>query len=250
MATAHIETATANSTTWVNLVKQPKGGGEVGGVLTGLGIASAAEYHFFRVTIDGNLIVDQFLAGSNATTVSANNGLGLYLPFDKSIVVDICDLPHRSSLTVYWATYLTYNTDPLGEPEIYTTDVEGQTFVRKITRYGTEEQSYAIDSLVGPALWSQVNLSTDCFIGDEPVTGAVILWREPGRVPESLERLELIVRPAGLTRELDRIRIEHAVEGSAEFYYDGRPSGLRAGTFEIVADLPRAANKPGRYLRL
>jgi hypothetical protein len=152
MATAHIETATANSTTWVNLVRPLKDDEEVGGVLTGLDIASAAEYHYFRVTIDGNPIVHQLLAGSSATTVSANNGLGLYLPFDKSIAVDIRDLPHPSSLTVYWATYLTYNTDTLGQPEIYFTDVEGQTFVRKITRYGTKEQSYAIDSLVGPGL--------------------------------------------------------------------------------------------------
>ena len=250
MTTAHVRTGTANSTTFIPLVRVPaKIGEEVSGVLTGLGIASAAEYHYFRVTIDGSQVVDEFLAGSNATVVSANNGLGVDLPFTKSLTVHIRDLPHASSLTMFWAAFVTASTEPLGEPEFYHDVVEGQIFVRQLTRHGTREQSYTIDSLVGPYLWSQVNVATDYLLGEEPVTGSVVLWTEPGHVPVSPGPVEMIVRPAGFTRELDRFGVEIVEGGTAEFYYNSETPGGRAGMFEIVADIPYAANMPGRYFR-
>jgi hypothetical protein len=250
MITGHVKTSVANSTAYVSLVKVPaKSGEEVSGWLTGLGIASAAEYHYFRVTLDGIQVVDEFLVGSNATVVAANNGLGVALPFAKSLAVDIRDLPTASSLTMYWATYVTDSTEPLGSPEIYFDEVAGQAFVRQLARYGTEERSYTVDSLLGPVLWSQVKLTTDYFIGEEPVTGSVELWSEPGHVPGSAGSVELVVRPAGFTRELDRIPIEILEGGSADFTYDRATPGVRSGLFEIVADIPNAANKPGRYFR-
>lgn len=250
MTTVHVRTATANSTTFISLVKAPAiSGEEVSGVLTALGIASGAEYHRFRVIIDGMQVVDEFMVGSNATVVSANNGLGVYLPFEKSLVVDIRDDPNAGPLTMYWATYFTHSTEPLGEPEIYQHEVEGQTFVRERVRYGIEEQSYTIDSLVGPAYWSQVNLTTDYFLRNEPVTGSVKLWSEPGHVPVSFGRVELIVRPVGFTRELDRIPIRFVEGGSADFTYNGPARGGPTGMFEIVAAIANWANKPGRYFR-
>ena len=129
--------------------------------------------------------------------------------------------------------------------------VEGQIFVRQLTLRSRDQGAIVYDrfSRDGPYLWSQVILATDYLLGEEPVTGSVVLWTEPGHVPVSPGPVEMIVRPAGFTRELDRFGVEIVEGGTAEFYYNSETPGGRAGMFEIVADIPYAANMPGRYFR-
>ena len=65
---------------------------QVSGTLTAIAIAGGQGYHYFKVTIDGNLVVDEALCGGGAWM---HNSIGLNLPFSRSLKVEIADYTPR-----------------------------------------------------------------------------------------------------------------------------------------------------------
>ncbi|MFF2618617.1 hypothetical protein [Kitasatospora sp. NPDC058046] len=222
---------------------------DVDGILTAVGVASGKNYHYVQITIDGTQVVSDLLVGSNAQVTAANGGLGIALPFSKSLQVDVKDDP-ASPLTSYWAAYVTSRTEPSGEPDIYVTDHDGQPFLRERAEFGTGENRYTIDTLLGPLYRSKVQLSGDYFLPDERIQGTVLLQQGPSehREPMSAD-VTLCVRPYGFNRMLEELYVGH-VEGEQDFVYDPGSELIRTGgRFEIMADIPAFMNIPAVFFR-
>ncbi|WP_405787283.1 hypothetical protein [Streptomyces sp. NBC_01367] len=222
----------------------------VDGTLTAVGVASGKNYHYVQITIDGTQVVSDLLVGSNALVTAANGGLGVALPFSRSLRVDIRDSP-ASPLTSYWAAYVTSHTEPYGKPEIYVDKHENQQFRRELAAFGTAENQYTVDTLLGPLYRSEVQLSGDYYLRDEQIQGTVLLYRDQGpsesREPMSAE-VTLRVRPYGYSRTLDEFQVG-LVEGEREFVYDPGNDRIQTGAFEIVAALPEYMNIPAVFFR-
>lgn len=246
MTSSRVATATANSTSYVNLLDV----NGVDGTLTAVGVASGKNYHYVQITIDGTEVASDLLVGSNATQVTAANGsLGVALPFGKSVLVAVKESPGASPLTSYWAAYVTSHTEPLGEPEIHLFEHDGQRILFEHARFGTAENFYTVDTLLGPLFRSEVQLSSDYYLRGEQIQGAVLLQEGPSghRQPMSAE-VALHVRPYGYSRTLDEVHVG-PVEGAREFVYEPGNDLIQAGAFEIVAALPGFANIPAVFFR-
>ena len=205
MTRSRVATATANSTSYTHLLDV----NGVDGTLTAVGVASGKNYHYVKITIDGAHVVSDLLVGSNATQVAANGGLGVALPFSKSVQVAVKDSPGASPLTSYWVAYVTSHTEPLGEPEIHLFEHDGQRILFEHARFGTAENWYTVDTLLGPLFRSEVHLSSDYYLRGEQILGAVLLQEGPsGRQrPHGLRKsLCTSARPATAER-LDEVQL-------------------------------------------
>lgn len=250
--TSVIKTAPANSTSYQNLVKVTG----VSGTLTAVGVAHGWRSHYVRIAIDGDHVVEDLLVGSNAAQAAANGGLGVALPFKRSLLVDIRDSP-ASALTSYWAAYVTSHTEQYGEPDVYVDDHYGQPVMRERAEFGTGEDRYTVDRLIGPVLQCEVQLSSDYYLPGEPIEGAVLLrsrmpwseeplaWIEAG----TFEDVTLHVRPHGYRRTLDDVHVG-VVEGRRDFVYEPANDLIRGSAFEIVAALPAFMNIPAVFFRV
>ena len=246
VSTGHARAAKVNSTAFVSLVKVSG----TSGVLTAVGVASGANYHYFRITIDGAIVETGIVTGSNASVVAANNGLGVALPFTDSFDVEVRDSPNPSALTTYWAAWTTTHTKPIEGPIIHAEKVDGQEFIRELTTFGDGDVRYDVDALIGPRRWSQVELGTDYYFAEEDLTGTVRVWEDGGdrARPVYLESVSLVVRPAGLTRTLGTLQVEQ-VDGRKEFAYSSADLPIHQDRFEILADLDGYANIPATFYR-
>ena len=244
MSTGWVAVETASSTTYLPLINLQG----TDGTLTAIGVASGANYHYFRITIDGLHVVTDLLTGSNATVVAANSGLGVSLPFGNSLLVEIRDAPNPSALTKFWASYVTSHTEQIGEGELRVEEFDKQPFLIRHAEYGDDESRYSIETLKGPLRWSRVDLDTDYYLPDDTIEGTLTAWEGPEQYPLNLGEVELLVRPHGFTRVLDRFAMEPG-DNSRRFSYRNIHPAVRDGTFEIVADLPRIANIPGIFFK-
>jgi hypothetical protein len=202
----------------------------------------------FRLTIDGQQLVSDLLTGSNATVVAANSGLGVAFPFVRDLLVEIRDAPQSSALTKFWVSYVTSHSEAIGEPEMRVDEFEGQPFLVRRTDYGDAESRYTIESLEGPLRWSRVDLDTDYYLAEEPITGTLTAWEGPQQYRMLIGDVDLLIRPHGFMRELDRFRVER-VEPGARFEHRPRDESVHGGLFQVVADLPGVANIPGMFYR-
>jgi hypothetical protein len=244
MSTGRVAVQTANSTTYVPLISLQG----TNGTLTAIGVASGANYHDFQITIDGLLVVSDLFTGSNATVVAANSGLGVSLPFASSLLVEIRDRPKPSSLTKFWACYVTGHTEQIGDSELRVEEFDNQPFLIRHAEYGDEEVRYSVETLEGPLRWSRVDLDTDYYLTDDTIEGTLTAWEGPEQYPLILDEVDLIVRPHGFTRVLDRFPMGPS-DNPRRFSYRSVHPAVRDGTFEIVADLPGVANIPGIFFK-
>jgi len=246
VATPRVAVSTANTTSYVPLLNVSG----VDGVLTSVGVASGKNYHYFQITIDGTLVVSDIVVGSNAQMTAANGGLGVALPFSKSLQVDIKDSP-ASSLPRFWASYVTSHTELSGVPEIEVFEHDAQLFLREHAKFGEGESRYTIETLLGPMRRCRVELYGDYFLPDEPIQGKVLLEEGPPgsheTAPLSVEDVILQIRPYGYSRVLDEVQVGY-VEGQREFDYLSNKL-IQHGTFEMAAVLPGFMNIPAVFYR-
>jgi hypothetical protein len=214
----------------------------------GLGVAGGEDYGSIRVTIDGNTLVDdKALSGSNAGQASSNTGHAMLLPFQSSMLVEVRDRPNPSSLTKYWASWVSDHSEEIRAPREF--DIPGESGQR--IRYretvfkGDGNTTYFVTELVGPVRWSYVDLERDTYRTSNAVSGVVTLREEPaGRVLEEATFVPLAMRVMGRQTPLADIP---EVPVNARFRVDisGAPVSL---PLEIVASLPGYVNVPGRFI--
>ena len=111
MTTGHVHVLQPSNINYVRMVDITG----VDGTLTAIGVASGKNYHYFRITIDGNVVADDLLTGSNATVAAANTASASRFLFDHSLLVEVRDAPSPSALTKYWAAWVTSHTETIGE---------------------------------------------------------------------------------------------------------------------------------------
>jgi hypothetical protein len=75
------------------------------GVLVGIGVADARDYHFFRIEIDGELLVQDYLCAVGSGGTRGNNGFTVWASFAEHCKVDVRDNGHISASTKYWVSY-------------------------------------------------------------------------------------------------------------------------------------------------
>lgn len=75
------------------------------GVLTAIGIADAQNYHYFKISIDGQRrpLVDSYLCATVGPRT--NNGMSVIVPFDSELTVEVRDDGTLSPSTCYWAAW-------------------------------------------------------------------------------------------------------------------------------------------------
>lgn len=100
LATPHVKTGYANSNVYVLFLTVTG----INGLLTGVGVCGGNSRHYVRITIDGQHLVDDFLCASSSGY--ANNGLGVSLPFDNDLQIEVKD-DAPSVMTRFWVTYVT-----------------------------------------------------------------------------------------------------------------------------------------------
>ena len=245
MTTPHITTSVADSIHFVPLVELTN----TSGVLTAIGVAGGEKYHYFRLTIDGSELVNDYLVGANNGFADSNGGLGVALPFCTSLKVEIRDDPDESSLTKFWATYRTDHSSLESEPEEFEekTDAGRQVRYRRSVYRRFDGETYVLTELIGPLHWSRVVLSRDTIIGDEPISGQVELFEYPSQTELSADSVSLVVRLAGRSRRIQDIEVGR-VEGTRSFTHSlNELATLRGHEFEIRAELHGFTNVPARF---
>jgi hypothetical protein len=235
MTTPYIYTDYANTSSYRVLVNI-RG---VSGILTGLGIAGGDSYHYFRVKIDGNNVVDEFLCGTMSKL--ENNGLGINLPFNNELIVEIRD-SKPSPLPRFWCSFYTHHSTKVKE-EFTIELIEGVNYVYKVEYFEYEGKRYTIKSSYGNAKISRVVLEKDTYFAGESIKGNIELKDWQGN-PLSEEKVILILRPLGRRTELQKFEIG-SVKDKRGFEIK-LPNNLR-GDFELLCDLKGYANFPAVF---
>ena len=244
----HIRTTSTTSTKFVPLVHR-----HGAGVLQGLAVAGGIGYHYFKVTLDGQPLADNYLSGILGGSAHGNNGLAVGLPFEREILVEIRGST-PSPQTVFWISYAMTRQPSTGEHE--RRDVDGVVHVFEMTEGEIV--------LIGPERSSHVALIDDVWLPGEPIVGSVALQRYDG---EALfePTVNLVVRAAGRTHVFGELSTLESVERAQEFrvewgsiaeilfsryprrsFYDFA-ADYRLG-IELIADLPGYANHPSPVL--
>jgi hypothetical protein len=234
MAIPHIRTDYAYSRNYRTLVEVT----DTGGVLTGLGVAGGVYYHYFRVWIDGRMVVDDFLCGNIAQ--SGNNGLGVNLPFERELIVQIKD-SDPTPLPRFWCSFITHGSKKI-EETFEIREINGVRYVYKIERFKHMEKVYTIESSYGGEKVSKIILERDTYAPGESIKGVIKLRNWKGeRLRE--EKVPLILRYVGRRTELARFTI-----GPVDGEYNFKIPGPRfRGQFEIVCDLKGYVNFPAVF---
>lgn len=176
MRTPHMTVSMVATATWTTLVHVQGESGQLGGV----GVSSASNYHELRVTIDGVVLAQDVLAGANSGAADGNIGLGVALPFDDELTVEVRD-PAASVLARYWAAYHTDNSRPVAAVrEVETVDGREHVYVRRTySSDDSDDRGYAVVSLLGPRHLARVVLDADVVRPDESIEGSVVLLEIP-----------------------------------------------------------------------
>jgi hypothetical protein len=93
------------------------------GELKSIGISNGIAYHHFRVTIDGNVLVDARLSGTASGDVRSNAGLAMGVRFANSLRIDTAGSV-TTSLPTYWVVATT-DGSKLIALEVFTSEVGG-----------------------------------------------------------------------------------------------------------------------------
>jgi hypothetical protein len=246
MPTPYVRVAPASSASNVPLVVV-RG---TGGVLMGVGVAGGICYHSFRLTIDGSVLADDFVVGSNTGAGNANGGVTMSLPFEQELKVEIRDDPTPSAITRFWTTFFTWHSEPISGPDRHVERIDGQEFLFQRTDFADAEgREYTIDELIGPRRWSYIELSADTFLAteEEYARGTLRLrgWRDVE--PLSLDGAQIAVRPAGRQRTLWFGSRPIEAEGRFQIPLGELPQRV---LLEAVADIKGFANVPASFVVL
>jgi hypothetical protein len=255
MSKPHIGTAAPGSVSWTQL-RCVTG---IGGQLKSVGIAGGTVYHFVQITIDGNQLVDDYLAGTLASPSHSNTSLALDLPFEHDFEVKVRDDPSGSPATTYWCVYMTNGSERISSvDEIVTQDGIEYLYRREVFR--TEENvEYSTRGLVGPIRVSRVRLAED-VVRYGTLRGSVHFESPSTDTRLGVESVDLLVRFPGFQTELVRIPIgevvgERSFEVGLQSYLNElvfRLPPFRAGpaTFEVATDVRGFSNVPVRFVYL
>jgi hypothetical protein len=162
--------AIVDSTNYETIVPETAGPGR----LTAIGIAGGREYHYVKITLDDNEVLDEIVCGSNTRAADSNMGLGVDLPFDAKIKVEGKD-SKRSSITRFLVAYVTENSPIAGTPSLETSYSEAtkRAYLRRVSMFVGERGSYVTNELVGPRFRSYIELESDVVHPGTPIRGAV-----------------------------------------------------------------------------
>jgi hypothetical protein len=235
MTTPHIHTDYANSSIYRPLIKVAG----KSGVLTGLGVAGGTSYHYFRIIIDGKIIVDEFLCASLPQNFG-NNGLGVNLPFERELAVEIRDsIP--SPLPRFWCSYI-ISGSKLVKETYDIRKIEEATYVYKVELLEWEGKQYTIESSYGNEKISEVSLEKDVYSPGDRVKGVIKLRNWKGEKLKE-ENVFLILRLVGRSTILEKFRIGY-VDGEEKFEFI---SPKFQGQFEVMCNLIGYANFPAIF---
>jgi hypothetical protein len=235
MTTPYIYTDYANTSSYRVLVNI-KG---VSGILTGLGVTGGDYYHYFRVKIDGRIVVNEFLCGTMSEL--ENNGLGINLPFNNELIVEIRN--HKpSTLPRFWCSFYTHHSRKVNENYVIE-QIDGVDYVYKVEEFEYEGKRYTIKSSYGNAKISRVVLEKDTYFAGESIKGNIELRDWQGK-PLYEKNVILILRLLGRRTELQKFKIG-PVEGKRGFEIE-LPKTLK-GNFELLCDLKGYANFPAVF---
>jgi|GEM_PF-2513909 len=235
MTTPYINTDYANTSSYKVLVNISG----VSGILTGLGVAGGDYYHYFRVNIDGRNVVNEFLCGTMSDL--GNNGLGINLPFNNELIVEIRD--HKpSTLPRFWCSFYTHHSRKVYETYVIE-KIKDVDCVYKVEEFEYEGRRYTIKSSYGNAKISRVVLEKDTYFAGGSIKGNIELRDWQGE-PLIERNVILILRLLGRRTELQRFAIG-SVEGKGGFEIK-LPNNLK-GNFELLCDLEGYANFPAVF---
>jgi hypothetical protein len=161
MAINHIETARISGTVQSTFVREPGKRGE----LLGLAVAGGIGYHYVIVTLDGQELANNYLAGIAGGPSHGNNGLSIGLRFEHELAIDVRN-GIDSAQTVFWTSYR-IDGDEERDQMIQIQDVAGVPHAYRI------EGDSAV--LIGPALSSHVILDSDTWLPGYSISGRVVL---------------------------------------------------------------------------
>jgi hypothetical protein len=238
--------APANNTSPVPLVHVQG----IAGELTGLGIAGGMAYHRFRLTLDGHTLADDYLVGRNTAGASGNAGMGLSLPFESELKVEVYDELTASAITRFWAAFLTSHARTEPEESIAVRRIAGKEYRIKRTSFSRPDAPpYTVDELLGAAHLSRVRLDSDTYFRGELLRGSLDLEHtEHLDYTPTEESVRLFVRPIGRTRDLLGLELD-VVRGERifEFATGDLPPRME---LELAADLADYGNVPASFVVL
>jgi hypothetical protein len=253
--TPHLTISSVGGTSPIDLVNVS----EASGVLTAIGVAGGPGYHYFQVTIDGTKLGRDYLSGILSGPAHGNNGLGVYLPFEQSLDVSICNQKCFPQ-ALFWAAYVTYGSETVGE-EGYIRTVEGidYEYVQRRYQTGPDTEPYVVESLVGPHRWSRIILREDVLLPGDDLIGRLRLVNADDRVRPPVTEISFVLQLPGTTRPLLRRELERSPEGEFTWSSDSLESGLserlrvprsarpRPFALQVVADIPGFVNYPADF---
>lgn len=256
MTKPHIVTAAPGSLSWHQL-RSVSG---IGGHLKSVGIAGGTVFHYVRITIDGQELVQDYLSGTLSSPSHSNTSLSLDLPFHHDFAVDIRDAPSSSPGTTYWCVYMTNGSELIRSDDEIVVQDDGMEYLYRREIYRTDENvEYSTRGLIGPNRVSRIRLADD-VVRRDTLQGSVHLESPSPDVPIHAESVDLALRFPGLQSELVRIPIgeifsERGFEVGLRVYLEELvsrfpPFPVAPTMFEVATAIPGFANIPTRFAYL
>jgi len=234
MAVGHIVTGCPCSSTYKVLLSITG----LSGALTGLGIARGYSYHYFKISIDGKPIVENYFCAGD----SENNGMGVNLPFNRDLLIEVKDsIP--SAMTQFWASCV-LSGSKIREEKFEPLD----GYVYRMTEFEIEKKIHTVKSLVGHERVSKVILDKDAISEGEEITGRVELRNWEGKLLYDADGccVPVFLRPVARSAAFSPTKTESVKEGVGTFKME---LPKFKGNFEVLADLTDYANIPA-YLTI
>lgn len=215
-----------------------------GGCLNGIGVSGGINRHYFRITIDGRIIVDDNSL-CVASRGSQNNGFPVNLTFNQNLLVEVKDL-EPSGVTEYWVSYTVNGSSFLNSSE-YEEKIGDMSYIfKKSTYLSDDNKEFAIEENMGPRFKSKILLDGDVIFRDGKIHGIIEL-ADYKKMQNHLRSIEVVLRPIGFTSVLSRTKTSFLEHYGFFFYYDDVKFN---GIFEIIAKIPGYANQRAVVLLL
>ena len=191
MATPIIQADYANTVAYRDLVRI---GPNASGLLKGIALSSGDLHHWFKITIDGQTLVDEYFCGCLGNY--ENNGMALDLPFNDELAVQIRDDPQPTAIPRFWVAY-TRSSSKLEKEYVTTEIVEDREFVYKYKEFATDRGPFTEKLSLGCERISELRLHVDTYFRDEEIKGVIKLrdWQSKPLPPES--NVPVILRAIG-----------------------------------------------------